>query len=132
MTLLCAMWLLAAVAQGSAQELKERPDLIVQRQFDAYNRHDADGVVAAFAPDAEVRTLGDTAVKRGRAVLRADFAEAFRKAPKVQATLLSRMVNGSFVVDHERVTGVPGDKTIEAIGIYEVRDGAIRRVWWTP
>jgi hypothetical protein len=41
-------------------------------------------------------------------------------------------VPGAFVVDHERVTGIPDGKSIEAIGIYEVRNGKIERVWWTP
>jgi hypothetical protein len=105
---------------------------VVESQFDAYNRHDADGVAAAFAPDVEIRTLGDSTVKRGQAVLRDRMSAWFKKAPKVHARLIGRLVQGAFVVDHERVTGTPDGKPIEGIGIYEVRNGKIVRLWWTP
>lgn len=42
------------------------------------------------------------------------------------------MVQGAFVVDHDVVTGTPDGKPIEGIGIYEVGDGRIVRLWWTP
>lgn len=119
---------LAADSQAAAAR---SPAALVQSQFDAYNRHDAEAVAELFAMDAEVRTLGDTTATRGRVALRNGMAEWFKKAPKVQATLLRRMAHGNYVVDHERVTGLPGGKTIEAIGVYEIKDGAIKRVWWT-
>lgn len=75
---------------------------------------------------------GDTTVKRGQAALRDRMATWFKKAPKVHARLIGRMVQGAFVVDHERVTGTPDGKPIEGIGIYEVRNGKIVRLWWTP
>ena len=66
-----------------------------------------------FAPDVEVRTLGDTAVKRGQAAVRNGMSAWFRKAPRVHARLIGRMVQGAFVVDHERFTGTP-DEMIQA------------------
>ena len=42
------------------------------------------------------------------------------------------MVMGPFVVDHERLTGVPDGSPVEVIGIFEVRDSLIRRVWFVP
>jgi hypothetical protein len=125
--------LLMALGDRAAQQPRaDPPEMVVQRQFEAYNRHDADAFAAAFASDGEVLALGDTVATRGRTAIRNDMVEWFRKAPKVRATLLDRIVHGNYVVDHERVTGLPDGKTIMALGIYEIKDGMIKRVWWTP
>jgi uncharacterized protein (TIGR02246 family) len=91
--MLGCLCVLANVVESAGQASEpERPEAVVERQFDAYNRHDADALAAAFAPDVEIRTLGDTAVKRGQAALRNGMLAWFKKAPKVHARLIGRMV----------------------------------------
>lgn len=42
---------------------------------------------------------------------------------------VQRMVFGNKIIDHERVTGVPG-APLEVAAIYEVGEGAIGKVWF--
>ena len=44
------------------------------------------------------------------------------------AAIAKRIVFGNFVVDHEQLTRAPAPGMIEAIAIYEIRDGKIVRV----
>ena len=50
-------------------------------------------------------------------------------ARDLHAELVSRMVLGNKVIDHERIVGV-GEGTMEAAAVYEVRDGLICAVWF--
>lgn len=103
---------------------------VVQRQLDAYNSKNLDALLAIYADDAQLFEHPNTLVAAGTAQLRERFAGRFRE-PNLYAHLLSRMVMGDHVVDHERVTRTfpEGPGTIELIMIYEVRDGRIARAW---
>jgi hypothetical protein len=39
---------------------------------------------------------------------------------------------GNFVIDQERVSGFPNGRVINAVAMYEARDGLIQRVWFVP
>ena len=99
---------------------------VVQRQLDAYNARDVDAILATYAADAEQFEYPETLLARGVAQLRERFAARFTE-PNLRATLLHRIVVGSTVIDHERVTRMfpEGPGTIELVAIYEVRDGKI-------
>jgi hypothetical protein len=101
----------------------------VQQQFDAYNDHDAKRMAKSFAPVFYRGTLGDTLVLLSRDTLAAKMATFFVRAPKVHAELVDRIVHGAFIIDRERVTGLPGGESSDWIMIYEVRDGQIVRNW---
>ncbi|HSW82906.1 MAG TPA: hypothetical protein VLH12_05490, partial [Usitatibacter sp.] len=49
--------------------------------------------------------------------------------PNLHAEILSRIVMGNKVIDHERVSGI-GEKPLEAVAVYEVADGLIKTVWF--
>jgi putative hydrolase of HD superfamily len=101
---------------------------VVQRQLDAYNARNLDGLIATYAPDAEQFLLHGECLASGHDEIRRRMATRFRETD-LHAVLLNRTVMGALVVDHERVTrNFPeGRGTIEMICIYEVRDGVIRR-----
>jgi len=48
--------------------------------------------------------------------------------PNVRATIVKRLVFDRFVVDHERITAPPAKGALEAVAVYEVKDGKIIRV----
>ena len=105
---------------------------VVDRHNAAYNRHDVAGFLATFADSVAVRTLSDSVVLEGKAGLRESTETWFAQAPDARTEVVDRMVLGPFVVDRQRVTGGPEGKPLDAIGIYEVREGLIRRVWTIP
>ncbi len=61
------------------------------------------------------------------------FAEPYAKNrfnfPHLHAELLNRMGSGHIVVDHERITGLPGGE-MAAVAVYEVVGGRIKTVWF--
>jgi hypothetical protein len=104
----------------------------VDRQIAAYNAHDLEGFLATYADSIAVQNLGDTVAVEGKAALRRSTEEWFARAPQVRSEVLNRMVMGPFVVDHERLTGASEGSPLEVVGIFEVRDSLIRRVWFIP
>jgi imidazolonepropionase-like amidohydrolase len=106
------------------------PEALVQRQVNAYNAHDIDAFVATYAPDAQLVNHPIELVSDGRDALRRDYAELFAAAPNLHTEIVDRISIGEYVIDHERVTGLPSGETFEAVAIYRVRAELIDRVWF--
>lgn len=89
-----------------------------------------DALLRVYADDAEMYEHPATLVARGTAGLRPRFAARFSET-HLRAELIQRIVSGSTVIDHERVTRTfpDGPGEIELIMIYEVRDDRIARAW---
>ncbi len=107
------------------------PAEAAQAQLDAYNARDIDLFAQIYSPEVELARLpsGERFV-RSRGELRDRYGELFRSAPDLRCHLLTRLVHGAFVVDHEEVEGLPGRGRTRAVAIYEVVDGLIRRGWF--
>jgi hypothetical protein len=60
--------------------------------------------------------------------MRERYRKLFEPAPQLHALILNRIAFDRFVIDRESVTGRADGKTIEAVAIYEIRDGRIVRV----
>ncbi len=106
------------------------PELVVQRQLDAYNARDLDTLLTIYAENAEMFEHPSKLLASGSAQLRKRFSVRF-KEPDLRALLRRRIVMGNIVVDHEEVTrNFPeGKGTIELIMIYEVLRGRIVKAW---
>jgi hypothetical protein len=104
------------------------PEAVVQRQLNAYNARELDRFVATYAPNVEAFEHPATPVFSGIDALRRDYAEYFARVRELHCELVNRMVLGDRVLDHERVSG--DGEPFEAVAIYEVRDGLIRKVWF--
>ncbi len=104
---------------------------LAQAQLDAYNAGDIDAFAACYAEDVEVFDLhsGERRMA-GRDALREAYGRLFAENPDQHAELLGRIVQGATAVDHERVTGRARGGVVFAVAIYQVEDGAIRRVWF--
>ena len=105
------------------------PVAVVQRQLEAYNARDLDRFAAQYAEDiALYRMPAEQPTTRGKQQFREVYRQRFASA-NLHAEILSRIVTGSKVIDHERIVGIR-DVPIEAVAVYEVRDGLIRTVWF--
>lgn len=106
------------------------PELVVQRQLDAYNARDLARFVACYADDVQLfRPPAPEAVMVGKAALAAHYATHRFNLPQLHAQLVNRMVFGNKVVDHERIRGVR-DEPYEAAVVFEVKDTLISKVWF--
>ncbi|MDI1335695.1 MAG: nuclear transport factor 2 family protein [Lacunisphaera sp.] len=106
------------------------PEVVVQRQLDAFNARDIVTLLAVYADDAQLLEHPDKLLARGSAELRARFTVRFQE-PNLHAALLKRIVAGTLVIDHEKVTRTfpEGPGEIELVMIYDVQDGRITRAW---
>jgi imidazolonepropionase-like amidohydrolase len=117
-----------------AELLCETPAETVQRQINAYNARNLDAFLEAYADDSEL-TLGQENAAENPAVnliksrlVRESYAQMFREAPKLHCQVLQRKVDGTTIIDRQRVTGLKDDKVIERTATYEVRNGKIQSV----
>ena len=112
------------------QLLEPNPEAVVQDQLDAYNARDVERFVATYAPDAVVLRLplGEV-LAQGTGPLRETYGRLFEGSPDLRCTLLSRTVEGPWVVDHELVTGIAGRPYLHAVALYRVERGLIRAAW---
>src|SRR5688572_21056033 len=109
------------------------PEMLVQRQLDAYNARDLDAILATYGDEAEQFEHPSTLLAKGSAQLRERFAARF-KEPNLHAALLQRSVLGNTVIDHERVTRTfpEGSGQMELVAIYEIRNNKIAKAWFIP
>jgi hypothetical protein len=105
------------------------PEQTVDRQLDAFNRHDLEAFLANYAPGAILYDHPDKVRQSGAAEIRKTYAALFGSNPMLQVTVSSRILQGPFVVDHETVTGIAGAPPSTQIVVYEVWDGKITRLW---
>lgn len=105
------------------------PAVLVQRQLEAYNAHDIDAFVKTYAEDVEVFSLPNPdAQSNGHAMLREIYTPLFAEQ-KPNCRALSRIVEGSFVIDQE-FCRFGKDRVLRATAIYQIENRLIRRVWF--
>jgi len=102
------------------------PEIIIQRQLDAYNARDLEALLATYAEDAQQFEHPGKLVASGHAQIRERMAVRFQE-PNLHARLIKRAVMGNVVIDHEDVTRTfpEGTGRVELVAIYEVREGKI-------
>jgi putative hydrolase of HD superfamily len=106
----------------------ERP---VQQQLEAYNARDIDAFMLWWADDCQYYAFPSTLLAGSAAEIRARHIERF-KEPDLHGTLLTRIVVGNMVVDHETVTrNFPeGRGEIDVVCIYEIENAKIAKAWF--
>ena len=109
----------------------ETPEALVQRHLNAYNARDLDGFLRTLADSVALYDFASGALLRqGKAWARSNYGDLFANAPALHVEVTNRMVQGAYVIDRERIAGLPGrDTPYRAIAIYRVNDaGRIARV----
>jgi hypothetical protein len=101
----------------------------VQRQLEAYNARDLERFLAEFSDDVRVyRPPSAEPAISGKQAFAEFYATQRFNRPALRAEVLSRMVLGNKVVDHERIRGVR-DEPFETVVVYQVVDGRIVVMW---
>lgn len=103
------------------------PEIVVQRQLDAYNARDLEAWLATYAEDAKQFEHPAKLLAAGHEQIRARTAPRFQE-PNLHAKLVRRTVMGNIVIDYEDVsrTFPEGPGRIELVCIYEVANGKIQ------
>ena len=101
----------------------------VDRQLDAYNARDLERFAAQYSDDVCCyRPPAIEPVLRGKTAFAAFYATQRFVHEGLRAEVLTRIILGNKVVDHERIFGVREDP-FEAVIVYEVKDGLIATTW---
>jgi hypothetical protein len=105
------------------------PAALVQAQLEAYNQRDLVAFVAQFSDDVCIyRPPAAEPVIQGKAAFSDFYQDERFNLPRLNAEIVSRMVVGNKVVDHERITGLK-DKPFDVMVVFEIKDGLIQAMW---
>lgn len=111
--------------------MNNQPAALAQRQLDAYNNQDIEAFLDVYSNDVEVRKFPSNELTyKGIDHMRARYSVLFEQNPNQHAALLSRVVKGNVVIDHEHVTGRANGEETEAVAMYEVENDKIIKVWF--
>jgi hypothetical protein len=104
---------------------------VVQAQLDAYNARDIDSFMRWWSQDCQYYEFPSKLLASGSAQIRERHIVRFRE-PDLFGRLLSRIVAGDLVIDHETVvrTFPEGAGEVDVVAIYQVKDGKIANAWF--
>lgn len=127
-----------APAAPSSEPAETTEVEVVRRAIAAFNAHDAEAFAALCAEDVKWLGVDGDSLSvdgAGRESIREWLAGYFGSLPDVRSDVSSLTQSGAHVAFHEHVTWTAGDgspRAQSALGVYEIRDGAIRRAWYFP
>ncbi|MEL6649717.1 MAG: amidohydrolase family protein, partial [Bacteroidota bacterium] len=117
------------VRQGRAYTASElvpnSPEIMAQRQLNAYNLRNLEAFVDCYADSVAVYGYPDQLYYVGKDKMGPNYQGMFENTPELHCELVNRIVLGNTVIDQERVTGFGPDRVIKAVAIYTVENGKI-------
>ncbi|MBK6416277.1 nuclear transport factor 2 family protein [Thermomonas sp.] len=119
----CATTSTAKYSRSSTASKNAALEAIIDAQLAAYDRRDVEDFLSYYSEDAKLFNHPNQLTESGKEQLRARYQRSF-KNKDVRALIVKRIVFDRFVIDHEKLTGHPNG-LIEAIAVYEIKDGKI-------
>jgi imidazolonepropionase-like amidohydrolase len=105
------------------------PETVVQQQVNAYNARDIDAFVSFFHPDATIYRWPDRVMANGRDEISEHYGTLFSESPELHCRIINRLVRGNIVIDEEKITGILGRDSLDALVLYEIKEGLITNCW---
>ena len=102
------------------------PEVIVQKQLEAYNNRDIDGFLATYSKQAKIYRYSGELQSDGSDAMRSNYVDFFNSSPDLHCEIVNRIVIGNKVIDEESITA--NGKTFKAVAIYEVENNEIVKV----
>lgn len=106
--------------------IRETPEMLVQRQLNAYNARNLDAFLATYSDNVELYNFPDSAMGKGKEMMKAIYGNMFKNVKYLHCEIVDRIKLNNTIIDHERVKF--DDRVVEAVAIYEVKDGKIVKV----
>jgi len=108
------------------QLVQETPEMVVQRQVNAYNARDIDAFMDTYTEGIEIYNFPDQLVAKGKTEMRKNYARMFENVPNLYCEIKNRIVLGTKIIDEEYVRF--NESYLQAVAIYEVENGKIAKV----
>jgi hypothetical protein len=102
------------------------PEIIVQKQLDAYNGRDIDAFMDTYTEDVQLFNFPMERRSQGQTEMRTGYAGYFETTPDLHCEIKNRIVIGNKVIDEEFITA--NGNNFSAVAIYEVENGKIAKV----
>lgn len=106
--------------------VKESPEAIVQRQLNAYNARNIDAFLNTYADDIKLYEYPNKLLSEGKDAMRKNYEGFFKNTSNLYCEIENRIVQGNTIIDKEKVRA--GNTTLNAVAVYEVADGKIKKV----
>jgi imidazolonepropionase-like amidohydrolase len=106
--------------------IRETPEMLVQRQVNAYNARNLEAFLDTYSDDIEIYDFPATLISKGKEAMTKSYGPMFEKVKNLHCQIVNRINSGNTIVDHERVRF--GDQYLEAVAIYDIVDGKISKV----
>lgn len=116
--------------RAPADFVRHSPEELAQMQLNAYNCGDIEAFLAPYSQDVELYDFPDELTSKGKDKMTPRYADMFKRLPDLHCELVQRDVLGNTVIDHERITGIPGVEPFEAIAIYKIEGEKIAKVYF--
>ena len=129
----CPAMIFCLCVFAAGQSVQKTPEQVAQSLVDAYNARNMDGILKAYSPDSIAYALpSGEVILKGHDAIRKKFARVLEPNVKLKVEIVSRIVDGKFVIDREKISGTVDGKAEEFYGtvIYEITDGLIRKEWY--
>lgn len=108
--------------------IKDTPEILAQRQLNAYNLRNIEAFLEPYADDVEIYDYPDTLISKGKENMRKNYSQMFEKIPNLHCELLGRISQGNVVIDKERVQF--GDRIVEAAAMFYIENSKISKVYF--
>jgi len=131
--LLCVGIAASGQTVKATQTVQKTPEQVAQSLIDAYNARDIEGILKTYSPESTAYALpSGEVILKGHDAIRKKFARVLEPTVKLKVEIVSRIVDGKFVIDKEKISGTADGKPVEFFGtvIYEISDGVIQKEWY--
>ncbi|WP_164851400.1 nuclear transport factor 2 family protein [Larkinella soli] len=129
---LCGSWAFAFGQDAVSSVRPPSPEELVQRQIDAWNRHNADDFVAPYSDSTSLYLFPDKLIRQftSKQELRDYYGHFFENNPNLHCEVAGQLVSGNTVILLEKVTGRADGRNIESIVTYKIVNNQIARVYF--
>ncbi|MEZ4829798.1 MAG: amidohydrolase family protein [Bacteroidia bacterium] len=108
------------------------PEMIAQKQLNAWNQGNIDKYAACFSDSVEVYNYPNKLLYKGKKALYDNYEPFFAANRGAHCEIANRMVAGDVVIDEELIQLPKQSERFRVIAIYDVKQGqitAIRFIW---
>lgn len=112
--------------QLSFSQEENAPEIIVQKQVEAYNNKDIDVFLATYSDDIEIYNFPNILTMKGKNEMREVYSEMFDTIKELHCEIKKRIIINNKVIDHEFVKFDDGFSNV--VAIYEIKNYKISKV----
>src|SRR5689334_16261462 len=101
----------------NAQTAPKTPEQVAQSLVDAYNSRNMEGILKAYSPESTAYALpSGEIILKGHDAIRKKFSRIMEPNVSLKVEIVTRIVDGKFVIDKEKITGTVDGKPREYFG----------------